>query len=55
MDYSQMLRERIKYFRKLKKVTQTELEGKLGVSRRYIGSIENGHRKPSFDMLVILN
>jgi transcriptional regulator with XRE-family HTH domain len=33
-------------------MTQVELADKLGVAPRYIGNIEQGHRRPSLEMLI---
>jgi len=52
MNCPDILGERIRHYRKLNNVTQMELADKLGVAPRYIGNLEQGHRKPSLDMLV---
>jgi len=54
MDGLQILGHRIKHYRKLKGLTQSDLDKELGFSDKYIASIEQGHRKPSLDKLVIM-
>lgn len=45
------LGEKIKYFRKQRKLTQVELAVIIGISTGYIGSIEQGLRSPSLRTL----
>ena len=52
MENLQILGERLKYYRKLNKMTQKDLAANLGVAPRYIGHIEQGHRGPSLNILV---
>ena len=52
MNSLQIIGQRVRYYRKMRGLTQTELADKLGVAPRYIGNIEQGHRGPSLDMLV---
>ena len=43
--------ERVKYYRKQRKLFQVELADIVGVSTGYIGSIEQGIRLPSLILL----
>lgn len=52
MDYSYIVGQRIRHYRKASGLTQKELADKLGVAPRYIGNIEQGNRRPSLEMLV---
>jgi transcriptional regulator with XRE-family HTH domain len=45
MEYQEQLARRIRAFRKLKRITQTELAESVGVSIAIIGAIERGARK----------
>jgi transcriptional regulator with XRE-family HTH domain len=45
MEYQKQLARRIRAFRKLKRITQTELAETVGVSIAVIGAIERGARK----------
>jgi transcriptional regulator with XRE-family HTH domain len=45
MEYQKQLALRIRAFRKLKRITQTELAESVGVSIAIIGAIERGARK----------
>jgi transcriptional regulator with XRE-family HTH domain len=45
MEYQQQLARRIRAFRKLKRLTQTELADSVGVSIAIIGAVERGARK----------
>ena len=42
----------IKSARQSKSLTQKELAGKLGISLRYLKSIENSGQKPSYKLLT---
>lgn len=42
---------RIKYYRNLKKISQTVLADKFGINRQYLSRIECGNAKPSIDLL----
>ncbi len=44
--------EKLKYLRKSKKLTQTQLGNYLGVAKSVISYYENGDRYPSYDVLV---
>lgn len=46
-----ILGKRIKKLRKSKKLTQVELAVDIGLSRSYIGAIEQGTRRPSLKTL----
>ena len=43
---------KIRYYRKVKKLTQDKLAELSGLSIRYIGYIERGEKRPSIDALV---
>jgi transcriptional regulator with XRE-family HTH domain len=45
MEYAKQLALRIRAFRKLKRLTQTELAESVGVSIAIIGAVERGARK----------
>lgn len=45
MEYAKQLARRIRAFRKLKRLTQTELAESVGVSIAVIGAVERGVRK----------
>jgi transcriptional regulator with XRE-family HTH domain len=45
MEYQKQLARRIRAFRKLKRLTQTELAESVGVSIAIIGAVERGVRK----------
>jgi transcriptional regulator with XRE-family HTH domain len=45
MEYAKQLARRIRAFRKLKRLTQTELAESVGVSIAIIGAVERGARK----------
>lgn len=49
-----MLSDRIRHYRKVKKLTQSELSELLFVSPGYITEIEAGRRTPSLSLLVKL-
>jgi transcriptional regulator with XRE-family HTH domain len=51
MEYEKQLARRIRAFRKLKRLTQTELAESVGVSIAIIGAVERGVRKA--DSLLI--
>ena len=42
---------KIKEYRKIKKLTQTQLSEKANVSRSYLGDVENGRYNPSLDFV----
>lgn len=50
MENSQ-LAQRIRAFRKLKGLTQTELSERMGISIGILGAIERGNRKPDENIL----
>jgi transcriptional regulator with XRE-family HTH domain len=45
MEYEKQLARRIRAFRKLKRLTQSELADEVGVSIAIIGAVERGARK----------
>ena len=45
------LGERVKFYREQKQLYQVELADIIGVSTGYIGSIEQGARSPSLNLL----
>lgn len=46
------LSQKLKYYRKLKHLTQQQLSEKLGVSHQMISYYENGKRECSIDCLI---
>jgi transcriptional regulator with XRE-family HTH domain len=48
---SDVFGRKLRAFRKLKHLTQTELAQKIGVSVAIIGSLERGTREPSKDII----
>lgn len=42
---------KIRYYRHLKGLEQTELADKIGITRQYLSRLENGTSKPSIDLL----
>jgi transcriptional regulator with XRE-family HTH domain len=48
---SDVFGRKLRAFRKLKHLTQTELANKIGVSVSIIGSLERGTREPSKDII----
>ena len=54
MDKIQMIGIRIAEIRKQKGLTQEALAGKMGVSPKYLSSIERGKENPTLKMLVNL-
>lgn len=51
-NIADVLGSAIKAARKEKGFTQAKLADKLGISLRYLKSIENSGRKPSYDLLA---
>jgi transcriptional regulator with XRE-family HTH domain len=51
MEYEKQLARRIRAFRKLKRLTQTELADSVGVSIAIIGAVERGARKVESSLL----
>jgi transcriptional regulator, cro/CI family len=49
-----LISERLKFLRKEKNLTQTELGEKVGIKRNTYSDWENGKTEPSFDNLVKL-
>lgn len=43
--------EKIRLARVIPHITQKEFADKVGISRTYLGQLEKGIRKPSFDLL----
>lgn len=54
-DYQKCFMENLKYYRKLKGLTQAELAEICDVSNGTIGNIECGITKPSFDLILQLS
>lgn len=50
MNSQQIIGERVKFYRMSRGLTQKELEEALGLSDRYISSVEQGRRTPSTDL-----
>ena len=48
---NQALAQRIRAFRKLKGLTQTELADRLNISIAVLGTVERGTRKPDSQMI----
>ena len=46
--------KRIKQFRLKKKLSQEELGGRIGVSRKHLSKIEVGERAPTLDLLILI-
>ena len=47
MDVVQLLGERVRYYRKLKGMTQEELAHEAEMERSYVSDLERGTRNPS--------
>lgn len=45
------LHEKIKMLRKKKKISQQELANRMGIHITYLSRLENGHFKPSLDVI----
>ena len=54
-DYHKCFIENLKYYRKIKGITQAQLAEKCDVSNGTIGNIESGITKPSFDLILQLS
>lgn len=54
-DYQKCFIENLKYYRKLKRVSQAQLAEMCDVSNGTIGNIESGITKPSFDLILQLS
>lgn len=50
----ELVREKIKYYRKLNKLTQEQLSELSGISCDYLSEIERGKRTPSLKRLIII-
>lgn len=46
-----MQSEALKIVRQFHKLSQTETAEKLGISKSYLSLIENGHKKPTLDLI----
>ena len=51
INVSSYVAQKIKYYRKLKRITQKELGEKIGVKHNTISSYENGINQPEQDLL----
>jgi len=49
-----LIRENIKYYRKLKNLTQEALSEISGISKDYLSEIERGKKNPSLKRLIII-
>lgn len=47
MDVVQLLGENVRYYRKLKGMTQEQLAADAGMERSYVSDLERGTRSPS--------
>lgn len=47
MDVVQLLGENVRYYRKLKGMTQEQLAAEAGMERSYVSDLERGTRNPS--------
>ena len=45
---------KIKIYRQLKKIGQTELAGKVGITSQYLSKIECGKQMPSLQVLLLI-
>ena len=45
---------KIKFYRQLKKIGQTELAGKVGITSQYLSKIECGKQMPSLQVLLLI-
>lgn len=45
---------KIKYFRQIKGIDQTELANKVGISPQYLSKIECGKQMPSIQVLILI-
>lgn len=54
MDINKFVGEKIRHYRKLTGMNQSKLAEKLGVSQQALGLLENGKRKVSPEVFVIL-
>ncbi|MBP3743724.1 MAG: helix-turn-helix transcriptional regulator [Treponema sp.] len=54
-EYQKCFIENMKYYRKIKGLTQAELAEQCNVSNGTIGNIETGLTKPSFDLIIQLS
>ena len=52
VDYQKCFIENLKYYRKLKGISQAQLAELCDVSNGTIGNIECGITKPSFDLII---
>ena len=55
MDIKQMIGARIAEIRAQKSMTQEHLAGKMGISSKYLSSIERGKENPTLNTLVTLS
>lgn len=50
----ELVRNKIKYYRKINNLTQEDLSEKSGISSDYISEIERGKKNPSIKRLYII-
>ena len=55
MDIKQMIGARIAEIRSKKGMTQEHLAGEMGISSKYLSSIERGKENPTLKTLIILS
>ena len=55
MDTKQMIGARIAEIRNRKGITQEQLAGKMGISPKYLSSIERGKENPTLNTLINLS
>lgn len=54
MAFKEMIGARIKRLRQVKKLTQEQLSEKMGITSKYLSSIERGKENPTLDTLIKL-
>lgn len=47
-----MTLETLKFYRKGKRIRQTDLARTIGITQTYLSQIENGKRNPSFELII---
>lgn len=55
MEIKQLIGSRIKELRRLKNMSQETLSEKVGISSKYLSSIERGKENPTLDTLIRLS
>jgi transcriptional regulator with XRE-family HTH domain len=54
MDQSRLFGKRVRTIRKAAKITQERAAEEAGLNPKYLGQIERGEKRPSFDAIVAL-